>query len=172
MTPQLKGFLALAALALVTVSAPRAFTQSEDDLSTTVSPSTPAQALPERAGPESAVPAQSAVPPSSELVAPTDSNPVPLQQTLLSSKTVVGVTVNNAQGEKLGTIRELMIDPHTGQVMYAVVDSSGSFGLGKQKSFAVPWKGLRVKLDQTEVVVQLEQDQFPMQSSSVALNRP
>jgi sporulation protein YlmC with PRC-barrel domain len=80
------------------------------------------------------------------------------------------VAVNNAQGEKIGTIREMMIDPHSGQVVYAVVDSVSSFGLGKQKSFAVPWKGLQVKLDQTEIVVQLGQDQFPT-PPSVALDK-
>jgi len=78
--------------------------------------------------------------------------------------------VNNAQGEKMGTIREIMIDPRTGQVIYVVVDSSGSFGIGKQKSFAVPWKGLQVNLDQTDIVVQLDQGQFPV-SSSVALTK-
>lgn len=96
---------------------------------------------------------------------PTESSPIPLQQTLLSSNTIVGVAVNNAQGEKMGTIREIMIDPISGQAVYAVVDSIGSFGLGKQKSFAVPWHALHMKLDQTEIVAQLEQGQFPMQSS-------
>jgi len=102
---------------------------------------------------------------------PLESSPLPPQQTLLSSKTVVGVVVNNAQGEKIGTIREIMIDPASGQVMYAVVDSVGAFGFGKQKSFAVPWKGLHLKLDQTEITVQLDQDRFPS-LPSVALNKP
>lgn|GEM_PF-6334882 len=61
----------------------------------------------------------------------------------------------------MGTIREIMIDPRNGQVVYAVVDSSGSYGFGKQKSFAVPWKGLQVDLNQTDIVVQLNQGQFP-----------
>jgi len=34
----------------------------------------------------------------------------------------------------------------------------------------VPWKGLQVNLDQTDIVVQLDQGQFPM-SSSVALTK-
>ncbi len=70
----------------------------------------------------------------------------------------------------MGTIREIMIDPISGQAVYAVVDSISTFGLGKQKSFAVPWHALHVKLNQTEIIVQLEQGQFLMQSS-VALSQ-
>ena len=92
------------------------------------------------------------------------------QQTLLSSKTMVGVHVTNAKGEEMGTIRDIMIDPRTGQVVYAVVDSAGTFGLGKQKSFAVPWSGLNVAMNHTEIVLQLENGQFP-QVPSVALNQ-
>jgi sporulation protein YlmC with PRC-barrel domain len=101
---------------------------------------------------------------------PMNSSPVPSQHTLLSSSTLVGVAVNNAQGEKMGKIREIMIDPSSGQLMYAVVDSVASFGMGKQKSFAVPWQALRVNLDQTEIVVQLDRGLFPI-LPSVALNK-
>ncbi len=118
--------------------------------------------------PETREPASPA--PASPVVSPTESNQIPLQQTLLSSSTIVGVAVNNAQGEKMGTIREIMIDPMSGQAVYAVVDSTSAFGIGKQKSFAVPWHALRMKLDQTEIVAQLEQGQFPMQPS-VALSQ-
>jgi sporulation protein YlmC with PRC-barrel domain len=78
--------------------------------------------------------------------------------------------VKNAQGEKMGKIREIMIDPRSGQLMYAVVDSIASFGMGKQKSFAVPWQAFQVNLDQTEIVVQLDRGLFPMMPS-VALNK-
>ena len=102
---------------------------------------------------------------------PTDSSPIPPpQHTLLSSSTLIGVSVNNAQGEKMGKIREIMIDPRSGQLLYAVVDSIASFGIGKQKSFAVPWQALQVNLDQTEIVVQLDRGLFPMMPS-VALNK-
>jgi sporulation protein YlmC with PRC-barrel domain len=102
---------------------------------------------------------------------PIDSSPIPpSQHTLISSSTLIGVAVNNAQGEKMGKIREIMIDPRSGQLMYAVVDSIASFGMGKQKSFAVPWQALQVNLDQTEIVVQLDRGLFPM-LPSVALNK-
>ena len=90
--------------------------------------------------------------------------------TLLSSQTIVGVAVNNAQGEKMGTIQEILLDPVSGLVQYAVVDTGGFLGFGKQQSFAVPWHAVRVHLDRTDVVVQLEQGQFPMQPA-LALSR-
>jgi sporulation protein YlmC with PRC-barrel domain len=101
---------------------------------------------------------------------PMDSSTLPSQHTLLSSSTLIGVAVNNAQGEKMGKIREIMLDPRSGQLMYAVVDSVASFGMGKQKSFAVPWQAVQVNLDQTEIVVQLDRGLFPM-LPSVALNK-
>jgi sporulation protein YlmC with PRC-barrel domain len=101
---------------------------------------------------------------------PMESTPIPSQHTLISSSTLIGVKVNNAQGEKMGKIREIMIDPSSGQLLYAVVDSVAAFGMGKQKSFAVPWQALQVNLDQTEIVVQLDRGLFPMMPS-VALNK-
>jgi sporulation protein YlmC with PRC-barrel domain len=101
---------------------------------------------------------------------PIESSPILSQHTLLSSSTLIGVEVKNAQGEKMGKIREIMIDPRSGQLMYAVVDSIASFGMGKQKSFAVPWQAFQVNLDQTEIVVQLDRGLFPMMPS-VALNK-
>jgi sporulation protein YlmC with PRC-barrel domain len=117
-------------------------------------------------------------PPPPSLIKPSPSIPpspmgggaLPSQHTLLSSSTLIGVAVNNAQGEKMGKIREIMIDPRSGQLMYAVVDSVASFGMGKQKSFAVPWQAVQVNLDQTEIVVQLDRGLFPM-LPSVALNK-
>ena len=95
---------------------------------------------------------------------PIEEPTVPLQPILLSSATVVGVEVTNAHGEQVGTIRELMVDPQSGQVVYAVVDAGRIFGLGKQKSFAMPWTELHVKRNQTEIVVELD----PQQSQSVS----
>lgn len=163
------GRIILGAGLLLMLHAGLAVSQMEDDLA---APSPQPYAEQEQRAvpgpgnlePEKAVPHSPSVTPL-----PPETSALPFQQTLLSSKTVVGVTVNNAQGEKMGTVREIMLDPRSGQVVYAVVDSIGSFGLGKQKSFAVPWKALQVKLDQNDIVVQLDQGQFPL-LPSVALN--
>lgn len=94
---------------------------------------------------------------------PVVANPTPgQQQTLVSSTTVVGVAVKNTQGETIGNIQELMIDPETGKVTYAMITYNGQWGMGKQKSFAVPWETLKIAFNQTDVVVELEEDKLSL----------
>ena len=63
-----------------------------------------------------------------------------MQQVSRASK-IIGTHVINAKGESLGDVKELVLDPDTGQVVYAVVSFGGVLGVG-DKLFAVPWKAL------------------------------
>ena len=56
---------------------------------------------------------------------------------------IIGTDVRNTQGEALGDIKELVIDPRTGELSYAVVSFGGVLGMG-DKLFAVPWKALQL----------------------------
>ena len=44
---------------------------------------------------------------------------------VISSDKVEGTTVYNTAGDKLGSIDDLMIDKHSGQVRYAVLEFGG-----------------------------------------------
>src|SRR5262245_31767656 len=57
---------------------------------------------------------------------------------LVKSSTFVGADVENPKGEKLGDIKDMVIDRATGRIAYAVVSFGGFMGLG-DKLFAVPW---------------------------------
>ena len=57
---------------------------------------------------------------------------------------VIGADVENPQGEKLGDIRDIVLDPATGRIRYAVLGSGGFLGLG-EKYFAIPWTALTSK---------------------------
>jgi sporulation protein YlmC with PRC-barrel domain len=57
---------------------------------------------------------------------------------LHKSGDVVGADVRNAQDENLGEISELVIDPETGNIEYAVLSFGGFMGMG-DKLFALPW---------------------------------
>ena len=81
------------------------------------------------------------------------------QQTLVSSGALVGSTVKDRQGEKLGELRELMIDPQNGHIVYAVVASGGVLGMGK-KDLAVPWETFKVGLEKDELVVEIDKDKL------------
>lgn len=58
----------------------------------------------------------------------------------------IGEDVYNNKGEKLGDIKEIMLDVEKGRVAYAVLSFGGFFGVG-DKLFAVPWNALTLKLE-------------------------
>jgi len=61
---------------------------------------------------------------------------------LLSSSTMIGTSVENASGENLGKIEDLMIDWKEGKVSYAVLSFGGFLGIG-DKYFAVPLQSFK-----------------------------
>lgn len=65
---------------------------------------------------------------------------VPL--TLNRASKVIGTNVEDANGNKIGDIKDVVLDRKSGQVAYAVVDFGGWLGMG-DKYFAVPWKALK-----------------------------
>lgn len=54
---------------------------------------------------------------------------------------IAGMSVRNAQGKELGTIKDTVIDVKAGHVKYAALSYGGFLGLG-DKLFAVPWDAL------------------------------
>lgn len=60
---------------------------------------------------------------------------------LFKASKLIGYSVKNGQGEELGEIEELMIDPQNGRITYAVLSVGGFLGMG-DKLFAIPWEAL------------------------------
>jgi sporulation protein YlmC with PRC-barrel domain len=58
--------------------------------------------------------------------------------TLLAASEIKGAKVTNFQNQDIGDIDELLIEPATGQVRFAVLSVGGFLGLGSTK-VAVPW---------------------------------
>ena len=54
-----------------------------------------------------------------------------IESTVISSDKVEGTNVYNVSGEKLGSVDDLMIDRHSGQVKYAVLEFGGFLGMGR-----------------------------------------
>jgi sporulation protein YlmC with PRC-barrel domain len=54
---------------------------------------------------------------------------------------ITGSRVINLEGERIGTIDNLVIDIDTGSIVYAVLEFGGFMGFG-DKLFAVPWQSL------------------------------
>jgi len=67
--------------------------------------------------------------------------------------------LRNVFGERLGDIRDLVIDPARGQVLFAVVSVHGVLGNFDRRYFPVPWTTIRPSGDylvlSTEAVARL-----------------
>jgi sporulation protein YlmC with PRC-barrel domain len=59
---------------------------------------------------------------------------------------ILGAKVENRNGDDLGKISDLAVDPKDGRVDFAVIGHGGVAGLG-EKDFAVPLRSLTVRRD-------------------------
>lgn len=78
---------------------------------------------------------------------------------VLSASTLSGDDVYNPKGEKLGGIKELMLDIETGKVCYAVLSFGGFLSLG-EKLFAVPWSALTVDTKNKRLVMDTDEERL------------
>jgi len=94
----------------------------------------------------------------------------------LSASTITGTKVENLNGDKIGNIKDLMIDLESGQVLYAVLSHGGFLGMGDDY-FAVPMQAFKfserdgkvIKLDVDEDTLEnapgFNKDSWPSDSS-------
>jgi sporulation protein YlmC with PRC-barrel domain len=57
---------------------------------------------------------------------------------LIASDKVDGTNVYNHEGEKLGSVRNFMVDKQSGKAEYAVLQFGGLFGIGSDH-YPIPW---------------------------------
>ena len=65
---------------------------------------------------------------------------------LLSAESIMSDSIKNAEGKDLGNVKELMLNPDSGKIDYAVLSFGGFLGMG-DKYFAVPWDAMEVDRD-------------------------
>jgi sporulation protein YlmC with PRC-barrel domain len=89
---------------------------------------------------------------------------------IVRSRDLVGLKVYNKQDENLGKIEDLVLDPNSGKIQYAVLSSGGFVGMGT-KYFAVPWTVLQlvVAKDTTTRFGTVKEDHFVLDVSKEAL---
>src|SRR3954447_1098428 len=76
-----------------------------------------------------------------------------------SAATLSGYLVRSPRHEDLGCIEELMIDPSTGRILYAILSFGGLLGNGG-KLYAVPWNALNLDADQRVFLLDMEREQM------------
>ena len=76
----------------------------------------------------------------------------------ISSSKVTGTAVYNPNGDKLGSIDDVVIDKLSGKVRYAALEFGGLFGMGGDR-YPVPWNMLKydTRLDGYVVPIKKEQ---------------
>ncbi len=67
----------------------------------------------------------------------------------IKASSIIGTSVVNPGGDKLGDVKEIVIDPRTGRVAYAVVSFGGFLGMGS-KLFAIPFGALKYNVTKSE----------------------
>ena len=77
----------------------------------------------------------------------------------LSAGTLVGDDVNNRSGEKVGSVKEIMLDLSSGRVSYVVISSGGFLGIG-DKLFAVPWEAVEIDGDEHALVFDISKERL------------
>jgi sporulation protein YlmC with PRC-barrel domain len=60
---------------------------------------------------------------------------------IVRARNLTGLSVYNPDHESLGKIEDLVIDPQSGRIRYAVLSFGGILGMG-DKYFAIPWRKL------------------------------
>ncbi len=78
---------------------------------------------------------------------------------LIASDKVEGTAVYNRQSDRLGTVRNFMVNKRTGQVAYAVMSFGGFLGMG-ESYHPLPWKVLTYDTGMGGYVVDLSRQQL------------
>ena len=78
---------------------------------------------------------------------------------VISSDKVEGTSVYNANGDKLGSIDDLMIDKYSGNVRYAVMEFGGFLGMGTDR-YPLPWSMLKYDTGVEGYVVPVSKSQL------------
>ena len=62
--------------------------------------------------------------------------------------------VRNSAGEDLGKIEDVVADPETGNIQYAILSFGGVFGMGN-KLFPIPWSSLQMSPNRDYVLLDM-----------------
>jgi sporulation protein YlmC with PRC-barrel domain len=113
-------------------------------------------ASPPAADPAAPAPAAEAAPPASP--PPSDAVISAQSDGEVRADEIIGMTVYNAAGEKVGTVHDILLDKE-GKATGVVLSVGGVLGVGA-KSVGLTWKEIDVKPDQQQVQISYTKDQL------------
>ena len=74
---------------------------------------------------------------------------------LIASDRVEGTAVYHVDGEKLGVIRNFLVDKKSGRAEFAIMDFGGLFGIGTDH-YPLPWKLLAYDSEKGGYVIDID----------------
>jgi sporulation protein YlmC with PRC-barrel domain len=77
----------------------------------------------------------------------------------VKASSIIGTDVVNPKGDNLGDIKEVVIDPGTGRVAYAVVSFGGFLSMG-EKLFAIPFSSFVYNAEKNEYVLDVAKERL------------
>lgn len=75
------------------------------------------------------------------------------------STDLIGKNVRNNAGEDLGSLQDIVVDAHSGRILYGVLSFGGFLGMG-DKYFAIPWASLELPADARHLVLNVDKDRL------------
>ncbi|OGB21221.1 MAG: hypothetical protein A3I66_02530 [Burkholderiales bacterium RIFCSPLOWO2_02_FULL_57_36] len=91
--------------------------------------------------------------------ATTQSSSAQVQSRDLRASKLIGQEVKNTQGESMGDIQDLIVDPVAQRVHYAVLSFGGVLGMG-DKLFAFPVSAFKASQDKDELVLNVAKERL------------
>lgn len=85
--------------------------------------------------------------------------PLIAQGSAVAASALVGVELRNRAGEKLGEVKDLLVDPARNNASWLIVERGGFLGLGENTA-AVPADRLAVTRDNDTVLIDMPKEQF------------
>ena len=77
----------------------------------------------------------------------------------VKASSIIGTNVVSRNGDSLGDIKEVVIDPRTGRVAYAVVAFGGFLSMG-EKLFAIPFSALEYNVTKSDYVLDVSKEKL------------
>jgi sporulation protein YlmC with PRC-barrel domain len=83
---------------------------------------------------------------------------------------VLGSRVTSTEGERIGSIEDLIIEQDDGSIIAAVVSVGGFLGIGA-KQIAIDWSELQINWDANEIMLELTREEAEAADDYVYRNR-